>query len=471
MGVNAALALLLPALAGQEAPSREDAARALRRAVESFRAKAGVQGGYVWRVSEDLSLREGEGSCTATMAWVQPPGTPSVGLAFLEAYEATGDRAFLDAALETARALVRGQLRSGGWTYSIEFDPEKRKRFAYRADPESRGFNTSTLDDNTTQASLFFLVRADRALGFKVEAVHEAALAGLDALLGAQRPNGGWPQRFEGPADPAKYPARPASFPETWPRTWPAADYKGYYTLNDDLIPDALDALFEAHRVTGEAKYRQAALRAGDFLIQAQMPEPQPAWAQQYDAAMQPAWARKFEPPAVTGGESQGALETLLRLYRETGEKRFLEPVPRALDYLRRSRLPDGSLARFYELRTNAPLYFTRDYELTPSDEDLPTHYGFKPASRLDRISEEFERVKSADPASLKRPEPGRPRLTRGLAEEARRAIEALDGEDLWVTPGRLRTREDAPVRRVLDSRVFIRNAGILSRFLAATKP
>ncbi len=93
---------------------------------------------------------------------------------------------------------------------------------------------------------------------------------------------------------------------------------------------------------------------------------------------MQPAWARKFEPPSVTGGESQGVMRILLRLYAETGDKKYLEPIPRALDYLRRSRLSDGRLARFYELKTNKPLYFTKQYELTYSDADMPTHYGFQ---------------------------------------------------------------------------------------------
>ena len=54
-----------------------------------------------------------------------------------------------------------------------------------------------------------------------------------------------------------------------------------------------------------------------------------------------------------------------MQLYRETGQRKFLEPVPRALAYLNRSRLPDGKLARFYELRTNKPLFFTADYQLT----------------------------------------------------------------------------------------------------------
>jgi PelA/Pel-15E family pectate lyase len=71
-----------------------------------------------------------------------------------------------------------------------------------------------------------------------------------------------------------------------------------------------------------------------------QMPDPQPAWAQQYDANMHPAWARVFEPPSVTGGESQGIMRMLMVLYRETGDKKYLEPIPRALAYLKKSILP-----------------------------------------------------------------------------------------------------------------------------------
>src|SRR5690606_15434487 len=101
----------------------------------------------------------------------------------------------------------------------------------------------------------------------------------------------------------------------------------------------------------------------GDFIRLAQLPKPQPAWAQQYDADMHPAWARKFEPPAVSGAESQGVLRILMALYRRTGERRFLEPIPRALRYLKASRRDDGRLARFYELGTNRPLYLTTKYE------------------------------------------------------------------------------------------------------------
>ncbi len=52
---------------------------------------------------------------------------------------------------------------------------------------------------------------------------------------------------------------------------------------------------------------------------------------------MQPAWARVFEPPSITGGESQGILRILMALYRETGIIKYFEPIPGALQYLKSS--------------------------------------------------------------------------------------------------------------------------------------
>ena len=92
--------------------------------------------------------------------------------------------------------LVRGQLQSGGWDYRIYFDPKQRSRYAYRVDAELEGRhdrNTSTLDDNTTQAALRLLMRLDETLDFKDEKIHEAAQYGLKRLLAVQYPIGAWP--------------------------------------------------------------------------------------------------------------------------------------------------------------------------------------------------------------------------------------------------------------------------------------
>ncbi|UCC97531.1 MAG: hypothetical protein JSW66_17015 [Phycisphaerales bacterium] len=461
------------ALAGEEA-LKDQARKALRRATDFFRTHVSTEGGYLWRYSEDLTGREGEGKATDTMIWVQPPGTPSVGMVYLRAYEATGDFYYLEAARDAAYALVNGQLRSGGWDYRIEFDPRQRRRYAYRIDPPREDArNVSTLDDNTTQSAVRLLMRVDRALEFKDEKIHEATEFALSTLLEVQYPNGAWPQRFSGPPDPAKFPVRKAGYPDSWSWTFPGRDYRSFYTFNDNGIADVITTMLEAFEIYDDAKYQAAAEKAGDFILLAQMPEPQPAWAQQYDADMHPSWARKFEPPAVTGGESQGVMRILLTLCRATGNRKYLEPLPRAIEYLRRSRLNDGRLARFYELKTNKPLYFTRDdYELTYSDADMPTHYSFKSSFGIDEIARQYERLRAMDPAELEQPEPeSSPRMSRGLAARAKTVIDSLDEEGRWVERGRLRTDDrDPPVRRVISSRTFISNVRTLSDYLLAVR-
>src|SRR5215207_4554986 len=114
-------------------PVAKDARAAMEKATTFMRSIA-TEGGYLWRYSPDLKERAGERVATATQIWVQPPGTPSMGMAFLRAYEATGDARYLDAAKAAAEALAVGQLESGGWDYVIEFDPKLSGNWYRRTD-------------------------------------------------------------------------------------------------------------------------------------------------------------------------------------------------------------------------------------------------------------------------------------------------------------------------------------------------
>jgi hypothetical protein len=187
---------------------------------------------------------------------------------------------------------------------------------------------------------------------------------------------------------------------------------------------------------------------------------------------MQPAWARKFEPPSVTGGESFDAMRVLMRLYRETGQRRFLEPIPRALEYFRRSRLPNGQLARFYELRTNKPLYFTKDYQLTYDDGDMPTHYGFKVSDHTESTAREYEQLAKLDPAALKKPaKPAPPKAGPALIAEVKKTIAAQDARGRWVEGGGLKYhRPKDESARIIRCATFIHHVQTLSRYLAAER-
>jgi hypothetical protein len=132
-------------------------------------------------------------------------------------------------------------------------------------------------------------------------------------------------------------------------------------------------------------------------------------------------------------------------------------------------------LARFYELKTNRPLYFTTDYGVTYSDADMPTHYAFKTGNGLAGLERAYEQAlawRGADlqPKPYERPAVSSRASTR-LVSQVRRIIDGLDDQGRWVERGRLRYHgDDDPTERIIDCRTFITNCRLLSRYLA-TEP
>jgi hypothetical protein len=167
----------------------------------------------------------------------------------------------------------------------------------------------------------------------------------------------------------------------------------------------------------------------------------------------------------------------LMVLYRETGDRKYLDPVPRALDYLKRSVLPGRGepprrereagawaggglrIPRFLELKTNKPLYITKGtrvsvkgqpsalldgYEISYDDSSVITHYGVvTSADRLDAIGREYERLVKADPANLRRPAKlhglspweGR-RVSKPAAAAVAKIMASADPRGVWLEDG-----------------------------------
>jgi len=443
----------------------EAAAWAMKKAAQFYFEQVATHGGYVYHYSLDLKQRWGEGVASREQIWVQPPATPTVGLAFLKAYEATGDQYYLNAATAAAEALAYGQLRSGGWTNCIDFNPRGDRRADYR-NGKGGGKNNSSLDDGQTQSAIQLVIAVDEAHHMKHAEIHQAAIIALDALLAAQFPNGGFPQVWTSPVD--NQPVRAASYPEyDWRTQGRVKNYWDMYTLNDNVCGYVAQTLINAYRIYEDQRYLDALRKLGDFLILAQLPDPQPAWAQQYNYAMHPIWARRFEPAAVSGPESQQVIETLLAIAAATGDKKYLEPIPRALAYLRKSQLPDGRLARYYELRTNRPLYMVRtgkNYTLTYNDANLPKHYGWKWDSRVDELQRAYRRARRGNP----------PKPAEVAPRDARAIISALDSQGRWLSThdggllvGQAKMAKGA---KYLSSKLFSTNLTTLANFVSQQK-
>lgn len=469
--------LFLSSLAAGADPSPADVRTAIDRAITFYHTHCSKHGGYVWRYSKDLSLSEGEAETDADTVWVQPAGTPTVGLAYVAAYDATGEQKYLDWATETARCLVKGQLQSGGWFYSIHFDPAERARWGYRDNkayqPSRRKknkTNITTLDDDTTTAALRCLITVDQRINFKDSAIHEAAMFTLNALLTEQYPNGGWYQnwdKFPQHKTAAAYPVVQASYPKEWSRKW-LNDWPGRYYTNDNVTGKVIETLLLAWQVYGEDRFRDAALRTGEFLLRAQMPNPQPGWAQQYDKNMHPCWDRRMEPPAISSHESQEIIEALILLAQETGEAKYLEPIPKALAYFKTSLLPDGRMPRFYELQTNRPLYEDDNYQLTYKLEDAPSHYGWTFDSEWDEVDRKYEATLKSlrNRGKVAQPQFGWQHVP--TASEAAAIVNALDDRGAWVDGRTMRGFRKASPEGVMQSETFAANVEALCRFLTA---
>ncbi len=451
-------------------PDADVVLAAMKKGASAMRAIS-FGGGYAWKWPRDLSIAKGENHSSPSTIMIQPPGTPAVGMSMLAAFRATGDKIFLQGAREAAAALIWCQLATGGWDSDYDFHPGRSSRWHFRRDLEGgdierRGRNaSSTLDDNKTQSALLFLLELSHTAECADDVPLKAAVRfGIDALLAAQAPIGAWGQHYTGPAD-ATAPVKKAAMPAKWSRVWPDIDYTSFYTLNDNNLFSLLLLLIRAHDLEKDEKYLAAARKLGDFLLLAQLPEPQPGWAQQYNHEMEPVWARKFEPPAVSGHESFGALRTLHELWAATGDEKYLAPMKSALAWLERSKLSDGCIARFYEMGTNKPLFCKREtYELTYDDSDLPTHYGFKSDDEfqedLDQFKEQLAMTREEITAKRANPTDEKKWASRAksLAPKVTTALTTQDKKGYWL-------KDD-----MIDAGEFVKSLKAMSSYVESAK-
>ena len=472
MRLLVAIALIVPSICPAAFGQSTDAntvKAAMKNAATFYTEKIARNGGYVYFTAPDFSWRHGEGPAADSQIWVQPPGTPTVGMAYVTAYNATRDDFYLNAAVTTAEALIHGQLESGAWTNSVCFDPSSGLTSLYR-NGMGRGRDFSTLDDGISQAAIQFLVLLDQSTGFKNKTVHEAAMIALDALLKAQFPNGAFPQGWdETPADAgADSVGRKGNFPNyDWETEGRIKEYWDMYTLNDDLALTVSETLITAYEAYSDDRYLDSLKRFGDFLILSQMPEPQPAWAQQYNYEVQPIWARKFEPPAISGRETEGVLATLIRLAVYTKDKKYLEPIAAAIVWLKRSQLPNGQLARYYELETNTPLYMERSgkvYSLTHDDSNLPSHYGWKNDAQIEHLEKALAAIYARQPV----PQPIFPPAT--ADPTAAEILSSLNSDGAWISTfdgePLVGQPKFQPGDQYINSAVFSRNLELLAASL-----
>jgi PelA/Pel-15E family pectate lyase len=403
--------LLAQAPAETAQPDRQQVLQTMRRATEFMVEKVAYNGGYVWSYTPDMSRRWGEMEAKPTMMWVQPPGTPTMGHVFLDAYHATGDDYYYRAAEKAADALIWGQHPSGGWNYIVDFGGEASLKDwydtygknAWRLEEFQHYYGNATFDDAGTSEAMQFLLRLyvekrdprykpalDRAIAF---------------VLDAQYPIGGWPQRFPLKSDFSHH-GRP--------------DYTSYITFNDDVAGENIKFLIMVYQALGDGRVLDAINRAMNSFIVTQQGQPQPGWALQYTLDLKPSQARSYEPLALATHTSANNVAQLMSFYELTGDTKFLARVPEALDWLDKVKLPAAQVKNgrthptFIEIGTDRPLYVHRrgsnvvngEYYVDYNPERTVGHYGSTRAIPLAALRQRYAALKARPAAEVARSSP-----------------------------------------------------------------
>ena len=403
--LTAALVAPAAALVGDATPSPVRIRETMKRATRFMVEEVSTEGGYVWNYLPDRSRRWGELEARPTQIWIQPPGTPTMGHLFLDAYHATGDEYYLRAAEAVGGALVRAQHPSGGWNYLYDFAGEASLRqwyetvgrHAWRMEEFQHQWDNATFDDAGTAESAKLLLRLYVE---KKDARWKPALDKAVAfVLDSQYPIGAWPQRF-----PLKDEFRHHG----------QADYTSYLTFNDGVAGENIDFLVMVHQALGDRRALDAITRGMSAYLVTQLGPPQPGWALQYTPDLKPAGARTYEPKALAAHTTAANIEHLLRFYRLTGDTRFLARIPEALDWLGALALPPGAGARpgvthptFIEIGTNRPLYVHRrgsnvvngEYYVDSNPENTLAHYNSFRRIDLAALRRQYEELRAMPPA------------------------------------------------------------------------
>jgi PelA/Pel-15E family pectate lyase len=388
---------------GQKKNLVSDTKQAMLNATRFMVDKISVNGGYARLYLPDMSRRWGELEFYKTQIQVQSPGTTSMGNLFLDAYHATGDEYYYEAAEKAAHGLIWGQLPCGGWNYIIDFAGDRSLKEWYRTIGKNAwGFEeyyhyygNATFDDvNTSDVAKFLL----RIYLEKLDSKFKPALDKVIALiLEAQYPIGGWPQRY-----PLKY-----DFPHG-----KGTDYTSFHTFNDDAIWGNIDFLIQCYATLGEERLLDAILRGMNFYLITQQGNPQGGWGQQYNMELKPDHARSYEPAALCTGQTYDHVLRLLEFYKLTGDRKFLSRVPDAIQWLESTRLPENmtnSGARthplFVELGTNKALWAHRRGSGVNDERywiDYDTSklyaYGDNTVINIDHLKEEYKKVSALSP-------------------------------------------------------------------------
>ena len=262
------------------------------------------------------------------------------------------------------------QQATGGWPKNVYMAAELNEQEKKEVLANKNNVNESTIDNNATSTEMYYLSRVYQAT--KDERYKKAVIDGIQYLLNAQYPNGGWPQ--------------------FWPRP------KGYYTeitYNDNAMINVMELLRQIYEKKAPYEFvpdeyiekaRTAFNKGVECILKTQYKQngKLTVWCAQHDRnTLQPVKARAYELPSLSGQESDNIVLLLMSLPNPSPE--IINSVESAVEWFKTSKIEgikkefftndEGKRdykivecsdcpplwARFYDLETNRPFFSDRD--------------------------------------------------------------------------------------------------------------
>lgn len=182
----------------------------------------------------------------------------------------------------------------------------------------------TTFDNSTTYTHIEYLAQVYTLK--KAEKYKDSCLKGINFVLSAQYPNGGWPQYF---------PLR-----ENYSRriTFNDGAYLGIIVMLKKIIDNNPDFSFIGNEVRKEV--RRAYEKGLECILNSQIVDNGrlTAWCQQHNEIdLKPAWARAYEPPSICNGESAPIVLFLMNL--DNPDQRIIESVQCAVKWFNDSKI------------------------------------------------------------------------------------------------------------------------------------
>jgi len=340
------------------------------------------------------------------------------------------------------------QIASGGWSKNLDMSVPRLKGQAYatanlapvssgpgdfdEAQDESWHY-VGTLDNDATNTELHFLAELSAAWpGPEGDKYRASFLRGIEYLLHAQYPNGGWPQ--------------------VWPLE---GGYHDAITFNDDAVTESAEVLtlaaeglkvrsagedeaISSSKMPGDVKTatqtamedysfvpatlrvraKAAAAKALECILatQVRVGGELTVWAQQHDPlTLKPVAGRNFEPASLSSGESASVMLYLMELPKPTAA--VVKSIDAAADWFEAHKImgytftggrgtPGGRKltavagagpiwARYYSIETGKPIFGDRDKTIHDDVMELSLErrngygwYGAEPAKAMARYAE-----------------------------------------------------------------------------------